>query len=57
MTVGVAVSHSTFLRRRLLSDQIGADLEAKANHALTAFVPIIQTTITVSFKIFEHGEL
>lgn len=57
MTVGVGVSQSTFLRRRLLSDQIKADLEAKANHAPTTFVPISHTTMTVSFKIFPQVEL
>jgi len=38
---------NVFARRRLLAkhlvDQIGAVLEARANHALGAFVPIIHT--------------
>lgn len=37
---GVAVSHNPFLRRLLLSDQIRADVEAKANHAVTTFLSL-----------------
>lgn len=40
MAAGVVVSHNPFLRRRLLSDQIRADVEAKANHAVTTFVSL-----------------
>lgn len=55
MTGGFAMSHnitppSPFLlplpQRCLLVDQIRADLEARANHALGTFAPIIGVIIT-----------
>lgn len=65
MTAGVAMSHNIRARRRLLAkhlaDQIRPILEARANHALRTFVPIIHIITGVahmySFKISQRREL
>lgn len=54
MTGGFAMSHNfpcpppyfPLPQRCLLADQIRADLEARANHALGTFAPIIGVIIT-----------